>query len=110
MMTMQNTMGLITATARTCGVGADFPKQHTGHIGDVLLWASHVTTGSGADLLRCLAALGLSRGEWRQIDDGRRRAVLSDLDGEIRGEVLMTADGASARLCYALTRPLACMA
>jgi hypothetical protein len=109
MMTTQQmaTMNLIETTARACQVGAGFPSDYHGFTGAVIFWASHVTKGAAGDLLRCLAVLGLSRGEWRTLDNGNRQASLSDLNGEIRGDVLVSKDGASARLDYVLTRPLA---
>jgi hypothetical protein len=112
MMTTQQmaTMNLIETTARACNIGAGFPSNMRGIEGHAIFWASHVTKGGAGDLLRCLAVLGLSRGEWRTLDNGNRQASLSDLDGEIRGDVLVSAEGASARLDYVLPRPLACLA
>lgn len=103
-------MDTIAKTARTCGIGAGFPKGSTTYLGGAIFWASHVTKGGPGDLLRCLAALGLSRGAWRATDAGRR-ADLLDLDGELRGEVLIAdKEGASATLSSVTTRPLKCIA
>jgi hypothetical protein len=109
---MTAVMSEVRTMARTCEIGAGFPAARDGLTGHVIFWASHVTKGGGADLLRCLAALGVSRGPWRQVETAAgtmRRADLSDLDGELRGGVIVCADGsASADLANVLTRPLKC--
>jgi hypothetical protein len=106
-------MNLINEAARICQVGAGFPSTRDGLSGRVIFWASHVTRGNALELLRCLALLGLSRAPWREIETPvgtMRRADLSDLDGEVRGEVIVNADGtASASLENALNRPPICI-
>lgn len=104
-------MNLMETTARACGVGAGFPRNATSYLGHVDFWASHVTTGKGADLLRCLAALGVSRDPWRHAETNTgmiRRATLRDVSGAARGEVILSDEGGSASLDYGLHRPLEC--
>lgn len=103
----------IEEAARICRVGAGFPRGSVTYTGHAILWASDVTAGDARQLLRCLAVLGVSRGSWTAVETptgGFRRAELSDLDGEVRGYVMINADGtATADLDYALTRPMQCM-
>jgi hypothetical protein len=97
--------------ARACGVGALFPRNATSYIGHIDFYASHVTHGNNAALLRCLAVLGVSRDPWRDVETPSgplRRATLRDLDGTQRGEVILGSEGGTASLSYGLSRPLAC--
>lgn len=103
---------LVTEAAGRCGIGASCPPvDFRGSGGHVDLWASDVTQGGPAELLRCIAVLGVSRGPWQPVQlygAAWRRADLSDLGGEIRGSVLVGPVSGSAKLCYAVTRPLEC--
>ena len=99
-------MGTIYDTARAAGCMAGQGRNTAGPTGHVAFWGTPVT------VLRALAALGVSRDSatYAETNVGPQRShILRDSDGVSRGRVLISGNGASADLYYALTHPMACM-
>jgi hypothetical protein len=107
--TSRKTAATLDPIIRAAGAAPSHPLAPGGNLaGHVAIHGTSETHTSPAGVLRALAAMGVSRGPWQDTATGARRAVLSDLDGEERGEVLHSEAGACATLWYALCRPMAC--
>lgn len=101
-------LALIESTARAAGCATSHPTTLDGAFtGDLALHGTPETHTSPDGVLRCLAALGVSRGPWHGYKNFRV-ADLSDLDGTVRGTVLFSATGATATIWSGLANPLGC--